>query len=240
VMAAILTILGSCFLRPGSEVYADENGSFGIATLQRRHVEVEGDVVRFDFRGKSGQRQRRVLRHRRIARLIRELLRHRGEVFKFASDDGTMVDVRTRHINQYVKETMGERFSAKDFRTWAANVLCACALARVAEAGWPRDERLRKRQIAAAIKDVAEQLGNTPAVCRKSYVFDRVIDAYHGGAVLAHACDAPSSLMNGRNRDLERSERALIALLRVGRAARAPRGTSDAPERARARPTRRS
>jgi DNA topoisomerase-1 len=213
VLAGILKILATCFLRPGSEVYADENGSFGIATLRRRHVTVSGDVVRFDFEGKSGRRQQREIRDRRLARLVRELLRHPGEVFKYRDESGAIRDVKRRHINEYIKQVMGARFSAKDFRTWAANLLCASALARSVSED-VANERARKKSIAAAVREVAEHLGNTPAVCRASYVFSAVIRCYEKGRVIKVSFSGAEALVKERHRAVARSERALVALLR--------------------------
>lgn len=211
VLAGILQILGTCFLRPGNQVYADKNGSYGLATLRRQHVAVEGDRVVFDFVGKSGKRQRRELTDRRIARLVRELLRFPGEVFKFRAAEGAMADVHTGHINAYIKEVMGEQFSAKDFRTWAGSLLCACALARAERA---RTKTERKRRIAEALREVASHLGNTPAVCRSSYVFPAVLRRYEQGRVIGQFFEDVAELSNGNARRVERSERALIELLR--------------------------
>src|SRR5258705_11436572 len=120
VLACILRILSSCFMRPGSQVYASENGSYGIATLRPKHVRVKGDLVEFDFPGKSGVRQVRQIRDRQVARVINAMLKHPGaEVFKYQNGSGEFTDVDRRHINEYIKEVMGEAFSAKDFRTWA-------------------------------------------------------------------------------------------------------------------------
>ncbi len=223
VLAGILRILSTCFLRPGSEVYADHNGSYGLATLQRRHVAASGDWVRFDFKGKSGRRQQRELRDPRLARLIRSLLRYPGEVFKFCAQDGSIVDVRSGDINAYIKDVMGEQFSAKDFRTWAGTLLCACALARSADGGRPR-RAARKEQISAAIREVAEHLGNTPAVCRSSYVARSIIRCYERGRVLRDFFDGVTDL--GRSaRRIERCERALLELLRQSSpSSREPRG----------------
>lgn len=212
VLAGILAILSTCFLRPGSEQYASQNGSYGIATLKRRHVSARGDIVRFDFMGKSGQRQQRELRDRRVARLVRELLRFPGEVFKFRADSGTMVDIRAPHINAYIKDILGESFSAKDFRTWAANVLCACALARTAPDGTTLRER--RRQITAAVREVASHLGNTPVVCRTSYIFDALLENHEQGHAIRSYCASMDAIVRGSSRGLERSERALVALLR--------------------------
>lgn len=224
VMAGIVRILSSCYLRPGSEVYASENGSYGIATLRPRHLQVRGDVLHFDFPGKSGQRQVRDVRDRRVAKLVRELLKHPGEVFKFRAEDGAIVDVKTRHINAYIQEHMGERFSAKDFRTWAGTLLCACALARTEPEG-RASPTARKRSVAAALRHVAQHLGNTPAVCRSSYVFPVVLRRFEEGRVLRYAFNGDVR----RSRDVERSERALLTLLgRGGRGAWKPR-TKPAP-----------
>jgi DNA topoisomerase-1 len=212
VLAGILRILATCFLRPGSKVYADENGSYGITTLRKQHVTVRGPVVRFDFRGKSGKRQIRELHDPAIAALVRRLLRYPGEVFKFRSPSGAIVDVQSGHINAYIQEVMGEGFSAKDFRTWAGTLLCACALARDDQRG--ESAAARKRSVREAIREVAEHLGNTPAVCRSSYIFPAVIRSYERGRVIEAYFDHAGELMNGNLRRIERSERALLELLR--------------------------
>ena len=222
VMAGIVRILSSGYLRPGSEVYASENGSYGISTLRPKHLQVRGEVLHFDFPGKSGQRQVRDVRDRRVAKLVRELLKHPGEVFKFRSEDGAIVDVKTRHINAYIQEHMGERFSAKDFRTWAGTLLCACALARTEPEG-RANPTVRKRSVAAALRHVAHHLGNTPAVCRSSYVFPVVLRRFEEGRVLRYAFNGDVR----RSRDVERSERALLTLLgRGGRARIRPAAAS--------------
>ena len=213
VLAGILRILATCFLRPGSKVYADENGSYGITTLRKQHVRVRGERVLFDFNGKSGKRQVRELRDRAVASLVRGLLKHPGEVFKFRNGHGAMVDVQSGHINAYIKTIMGESFSAKDFRTWAGTLLCACALARRSEerAG---TKTARQRTVREAIREVAEHLGNTPAVCRSSYVFPSVIRSFEEGRVIQEYFDHVDELVEGSTRKVERSERALLELLR--------------------------
>jgi DNA topoisomerase-1 len=211
VLAAILKILTMCFLRPGSEDYANENGSYGIATLRRKHVTVKGDVIRFDFVGKAKVRHQREVRDRRLARLVRDLVRYPGDVFKFVNGDGRMTDVRRKHINAYIKEVMGGAFSAKDFRTWAANLLFASALARLAPRCEPRP-RARQRQVAAVFREVAGHLGNTPAVCRNSYVFEVLIHNWEKGRILGQHLSTVEALGSG-SRAVERSERALLAML---------------------------
>ena len=202
-------------LLPRQQVYTDQNGSYGLATLRRQHVSVRGDRVLFDFVGKSGKRQQQELHDRRVARLVRELTRYPGEVFKFRSDSGDLIDVHTGHINVYIKEVTGAQFSAKDFRTWAGTLLCACALARAekrAEKRPARTKKERRKRIAEALQEVADHLGNTPAVCRSSYVFPAVLRSFEKGRVI-------SEYFRRRRRPLERSA---LLVERASEPARAP------------------
>jgi DNA topoisomerase-1 len=220
VLACTLRILSTCFLRPGSAVYAGENGSFGIATLRRRHVRVRGDVVTFAFAGKGGKPQHRELRDRTVARVVRQMLAApRAEVFQFETEAGEWVDVRRRHITDYVKDVMGERFTAKDFRTWAGTLVCASALAR---GGAPAtaSSAAQRREIAAALRETAAALGNTPAVCRSSYVAQAVLDGYARGAVLEPHFGTIAALRSAPARAQARVERALLALLSGNRDAK--------------------
>ena len=212
VLACIVRILSTCFIRPGSQVYAEENGSYGIATLRRRHVRVRGDRVEFDFPGKSGKVQHREIFDRKVASIVRTLVQDPGEVFKYRNGTGEWVDVRRRHINQYIQEVMGGRFSAKDFRTWAGTLICACALARAGVE--ESDSRAaRKRKVVAAIRETAEKLGNTPAICRASYIDPAVLASFERGRVLERAFDDVHELIRRRGSGLHRSEKALLRLL---------------------------
>ncbi|MFN2531623.1 MAG: DNA topoisomerase IB [Pyrinomonadaceae bacterium] len=213
ILACILRVLATCFLRPGSEVYASENGSYGIATLKPTHITVKGDLITFDFPGKSGVRQCRELRDRQVARVLRNLLKcRRSEVFKYLADD-QFVDLKRRHINEYIKEVMGERFSAKDFRTWAGTLVCASALART---GFDSSESQtkRKRKIAAAVKETAEALGNTPAVCRSSYICPGVIESFEKGETLDQYFTTLEEFLSYRGKGLHAAEKALLKLLK--------------------------
>jgi DNA topoisomerase-1 len=216
VMASILRILSTCYMRPGSEVYASENGSYGIATLRRKHVNVKGELIEFDFPGKSGVRQRRELRDKQVARVIRATMKLPGyNVFKYVNGDGTPVKVTSRHINDYIKEVMGSNFSAKDFRTWAGTLVCACALAR--EGGEiPKRKTARNKKIVAAIKETAEVLGNTPAVCRGSYVCPEIINAFEKGQVIDNYTQKLDELIAYRGRGLHKAEQALLKFLKRG------------------------
>lgn len=216
VLAAILRILSTCYMRPGSEVYASENGSYGIATLRRKHVNVKGDLIEFDFPGKSGVRQQQQLRDRQVARVIRAGMKMPGfNVFKYQNGDGKPVVLTRRHINEYIKEVMGSSFSAKDFRTWAGTLVCACALAREAD-DIPEKKTARKKKIVAAIKETAEVLGNTPAVCRSSYVCPEIINSFEKGQVIDNCSSKVEDLISYRGRGLQDAEQSLLKFLKRG------------------------
>ena len=206
--------MSPAIIRPGSEVYAAENGSYGIATLRRKHVRVAGATIHLDFPGKSGQRQQRTVRDRTVARVVRRLLQLPGyEIFKYLDDAGRPVDVKRRDINDYIKRHMGEAFSAKDFRTWAGTLICACALARLSASGSADGARGHRHTIAAALRETAQQLGNTPAVCRASYVTPCVLSAYERGQVIDHYFATTEDLLFRRTTGLHRAERAILRLL---------------------------
>ena len=214
VMASILRILSMSFIRPGSEVYANENGSYGLATLRSKHVRVKGDLVIFDFPGKSGVRQHREFRDRTTARIVRELLRRPGrDVFKYQNGDDSFVDVKRRDINVYIKEIMGGNFSAKDFRTWAATLICASALARV-QSELNGNRHAGKRLLVAAIKETAEALGNTPAVCRSAYICPLIMNSFAKGRVIDRHFLSVRELMAYRGTSLHPAEKSLLRFLK--------------------------
>jgi len=219
VLACMLRILGTCFIRPGSQVYAEENGSFGLATLRAKHVKVKGDTVYFDFPGKSGQQQHRELKDRRVAGIVRQLLKVPGrDVFKFVLDDGFVVDVRRRHINEYIREVMGAQYSAKDFRTWAGTLICACALAkarqRVKQAAAQGGLKAAKKTMVAAVREAAEHLGNTPAVARSSYIYPSVLAMFEQGKVVGKYFESVDELTQHEGPGLHCSEKALLDMIK--------------------------
>lgn len=214
VLAGIVRILSMSFLRPGSEVYANENGSYGLATLRPRHVSVKGKTVTFEFRGKSGVAQRSQFTDREVSRLVRTLLKHPNRrVFKFRNGEGRLVDVTARTINDYIRKIMSHRFSAKDFRTWSGTLLCACALAR--HLNDITDGKKPPRQaIVAAIKETAQALGNTPAVCRSAYICPAVIGAFEKGKTINRYFDSLEKLIAYRGKNLHPAEKAVVRLLK--------------------------
>ena len=211
VLATAIRLLDRTHIRVGTEEYASENGTYGLATLRSRHVRLEGDTLILDFEGKGGTGQHAELTDARVARVVAEMDALPGyEVFKYLDDDGEVVDVRSEDINAYLKEHMGDDFSAKDFRTWAGTVAAAVALDEV---GPLEGARERQRAVARVCRVAAELLGNTPAICRASYIDPRVIDHFLDGVTM-------SSLMGKVERSLaaghSAEELAVLALLRRG------------------------
>jgi DNA topoisomerase-1 len=226
ILACVSRILACCFLRPGSRAYTRDNGSYGLTTLRRRHVSVRGDLVSLDFPGKAGKRQTREIRDRRIARILRLLADGPGEVFRYRADGGAWTRIRRRHVNDYIKRSMGEAFSAKDFRTWAATLLCACSLARLG-ADARESKAARRKKVVAAIRETARRLGNTPAICRASYISPRVLGEFERARVIEPHAGSLESLLARRSPRFARPEKALLRLLDSGASVQAGRSGQD-------------
>jgi DNA topoisomerase I len=185
VLACAVRLLDRGFFRIGSEDYAEENDTYGIATMGKRHVTVVGDRVEFDYEAKGGQRRLQTIADPDVAGLVRALKQRRGggEELLAYKVGRRWVDVKSADINEYVKAAAGGEFSAKDFRTWSGTVLAAVALAVSGPARGTKSSR--KRAKARAVKEVARYLGNTPTVARTSYIDPRVFDRFDSGLTIA-------------------------------------------------------
>ncbi|HKR98857.1 MAG TPA: DNA topoisomerase IB [Candidatus Dormibacteraeota bacterium] len=210
VLAAVTRLLDVALLRLGNDEYAKQNGSFGLVTLQARHIDVSGSRITFRFKGKSGVAHNVRIHDRRVARVLERTLDLPGErLFEYLDSDGAVRHVDSDDVNEYLREISGEEFSSKDFRTWAGTVLAATALR---ESGPFSSEREAKRQTVDAIKRVSSQLGNTPAVCRRCYIHPDVLSAHADGSLLKLRLRAngEAEVKNG----LREEERAVLRLLR--------------------------
>lgn len=182
VLATVISLLEKTLIRVGNAEYATANKSYGLTTMRRRHVAIKGGTLRFSFTGKSGKQWSLAIEDRRIAAIIRRCAEIPGhELFKYVDDDGEARTIDSGAVNAYIKDITQRDFTAKDFRTWAGTVLAAVALA---EFKTHDSQAQAKRNIAAAIERVAKQLGNTPAICRKSYVHPEILDAYLAGDLI--------------------------------------------------------
>ena len=209
VLATVVSLLDCTGIRVGNDEYARANRSFGLTTLQDRHVEVSGSSIRFEFRGKSGKSHKVALSDRRLARIVQRCQDIPGEdLFQYLDDDGVRQTISSGDVNDYLREISGQDFTAKDFRTWSGTKLAVAALTEIGEC---TSQRQAKSNILRAIDQVAEQLNNTRAVCRKYYVHPSVFQLYAAGTML-------EILQNGTKEigksDLEPDEAAVVWLLR--------------------------
>ena len=216
VLATVVRLLEKTLIRVGNDEYMKENRSFGLTTLRRRHVEVSGSKVRFEFRGKSGVSHSVAITDRRVARIVQHCQSLPGEeLFQYLDEDGRRQSVDSGDINDYLREITGREVTAKDYRTWAGTMLAAGALRDLGPAD---SERRAKQNIVRALDLVAARLGNTRTVCRRYYVHPSVIEAYLNGVVL-YVPPQP----DGQKRELpaatlRREELALLEFLQRYRA----------------------
>jgi DNA topoisomerase-1 len=211
VLATMARLMNAAYFRVGEERYAKKNKTYGIATLRRKHLSIEGDTLIFEYTGKWGQQQRKVVTDARLRRVVEECVELPGyEVFKYYDDAGEIRDVKSRDLSAYVKEIMGDEFTPKDFRTWAGTLFAAVKLA---ELGATEDPQRAEKNVLAAMDDVAKRLGNTRDIARASYISPRVIDHYMEGSVIAYYGEKLEEVIVAEQEDLTEGERALLELL---------------------------
>ena len=214
--AAAVRLLDCALIRVGNATYAKANGSYGVTTLRDRHVRVDGDAIDLRFVGKSGERHARSLVDEELAVVIRDCQELPGyELFRYRDAEGSVETIDSRDVNDYLTDVSGEDVSAKDFRTWGGTVLVASGLFRAAAAASakPLGEGARRRLLKAAVCDAAEALGNTPAVCRRSYVHPAVVAAFDAGEFSAAYGEALEAARRSRPRELRVHEAATLRFL---------------------------
>jgi DNA topoisomerase-1 len=211
VLATVVQLLESTFIRIGNEEYARENKSFGLTTMKDRHVEVKGAKLRFRFRGKSGREHEIDVTDRRTAKIISKLQDLPGQdLFQYLDDDGKRCEISSQDVNEYLREITGEDFSAKDFRTWAGTMLTAVGLNAQEKF---ETKKQAKSNINTAIKAVAKILGNTPAICRKCYVHPAVLETYLDQKSIDGLKAMTEDALEKEDVDLRSSEAAVLKFL---------------------------
>jgi len=181
VLATVVRLLETTCIRVGNAEYAKDNESYGLTTLRNRHVQISGTTLRFQFKGKSGQRHLIEINDRQLARIVRECQELPGyELFEYIDKKGNRCVVDSGDVNAYLRKIAGDEFTAKDFRTWSGTVVAARTLAA---AGPCRNATDCKKKIVAAVKEVARQLGNRPAASRKYYIHPAILEAYEDGSL---------------------------------------------------------
>lgn len=181
VVATVVKLLETTLIRVGNKEYVKQNNSFGLTTLRDQHVDVEGSKLRFEFRGKSGKEHSVEIQDRRLARIVKQCRDLPGQkLFQYLDEKGERQSVSSEDVNAYLKETTGEDFTAKDFRTWGGTVL---ALSALLEIGSCETEKEANKAVVETIKRVAGQLGNRPAICRKYYVHPAILETFLEGSL---------------------------------------------------------
>ena len=206
ILATVVRLLDRTLIRVGNDEYAQKNHSYGLTTLRDNHVDVKGAHIRFHFRGKSGKEHAVEIEDKALAKIVRRCQEIEGhELFQYIDEDGHRSVVESGDVNEYLRAVTGLDFTAKDFRTWAGTVLAASALAGVRQT---QAEKRTKQCIVDAIRGVAARLGNTPSVCRKSYVHPAVLETFLEKSHL------PARRRPPPERGLDHDEKAVLALLR--------------------------
>lgn len=210
VLATVVRLLDEGLIRVGNEQYARENGSYGLTTLRSKHVGVSGQTVRFRFRGKSGKEHDVAVYDARVARVVRRCQELPGhELFQYGDENDGPHIVDSADVNDYLRECTGEAFTSKDFRTWGGSVL---ALEALLNAGTPESATDAKRSVVDAVKQTAERLGNTAAVCRRCYIHPAILEAYESGS-LAEQVRPRGRHKRSEDVGLSVEEQRLLALL---------------------------
>jgi DNA topoisomerase I len=212
VLAAVVRLLEGTLIRVGNEEYARHNDSFGLTTLRDWHAKIDGPDVKFRFRGKSGKEHAVRIHDARLARIVKRCRDIPGdELFQYIDENGERHAIDSADVNEYLREIAGDEFTAKDFRTFAGTVLAALALSEI---GAFDSDAQAKKNVVSAIKQVAERLGNTPAVCRRCYVHPALLDSYLDGSMLETLKARAEETMRNDLADLRPEEAAVVALLR--------------------------
>lgn len=195
VLATVVRLLETTFIRVGNPEYAKENHSYGLTTMRDKHVEINGSRITFQFLGKSGKSHEVDIQDRRLATIVKRCRDIPGyQLFQYLDESGERQDVTSTDVNAYLRDISGHSFTAKDFRTWAGTVL---AVSELREMPGFETEQEAEQQIVEVIKSVAEQLGNTPTVCRKCYVHPIVLERYVAGSLTAQGRTSRRGKSNG-------------------------------------------
>ena len=222
VIATIVHLLDTTFIRVGNRDYARQNGSFGLTTLRDRHVVAGNGELRFQFSGKGGKEWRLTIADQRVTRIVKACQDLPGQhLFQYLDDNGERQSITSTDVNAYLREVSGRDVTAKDFRTWAGTVMAAIALRDFP----PCDEgATAKVNVRAAVESVAKRLGNTPAICRKCYIHPAVLDGYLNQRLALRMKRSPAAGKRSDPSRLKPEEAAVLAYLRAKQPAAARNG----------------
>ena len=213
VLAAMVRLLDSAYFRPGSPKYTQQNKSYGLTTIRKKHLTIEGDEMIFSYKGKSGKFQEKHVINSKLSKVIKQLEALPGyRLFKYYDENDALIFVESQDLNQYIKEVMGEEFSAKDFRTWAGTMIAAGILDELGICEKKQQKELKIR-IRNAIVAVSEKLGNTPSVARDSYIDPRIFEHYKNGHTIHYFQKEIKKLLK-KNENLSETEVGVLYMLK--------------------------
>jgi DNA topoisomerase-1 len=208
VIATVVWLLENTLIRIGNKEYVEENKSYGLTTLKNRHVDVEGNTVKFEFKGKSGVYHKVKARSKRVANIIRHCQDLPGQqLFEYLDEEGKVQTIDSGDVNDYLKRITGEEVTAKDFRTWGGTITAAKLLDEV---GLCESEKDRKKNVTQVVKEVASHLRNRPATCKKYYINPLIFDAYNKGLTLSKISVNPNDELY---KEIEENDRGIICLI---------------------------
>ena len=213
VLAAMVRLLDSAYFRPGSPKYTQQNKSYGLTTIRKKHLTIEGDEMIFSYKGKSGKFQEKHVINSKLSKVIKQLEALPGyRLFKYYDENDALIFVESQDLNQYIKEVMGEEFSAKDFRTWAGTMIAAGILDELGICEKKQQKELKIR-IRNAIVAVSEKLGNTPSVAHDSYIDPRIFEHYKNGHTIHYFQKEIKKLLK-KNENLSETEVGVLYMLK--------------------------
>jgi DNA topoisomerase-1 len=211
VVAVVVRLLETAYVRIGNDEYAKENESFGLTTMRSRHVRIDGSKLMFQFRGKSGQEHTIELTDRRLASIVKQCRDLPGyNLFEYIDEAGNICRIDSADVNRYIRDLAGQDFTAKDFRTWAGTLLAARELHAAGPAQTQSEE---KKIVIDAVKQVAKRLGNRPATCRKYYIHPAILDAYSDGSLFERMRDGEAQDQAFQGTGLRPEEYAAVTII---------------------------
>jgi DNA topoisomerase-1 len=209
VLACAVTIMDETYLRVGNQRYAKHHHSYGLTTLRSKHLSIEGETVIFNFIGKSGQQQHKELNDLQIAKIVKRLDDMPGyELFRYYDNNGQIADLTSDDVNKYIKDIMGDNYSAKDFRTWGGTLLACVELAKIIR---PQTKTARNKSISTCVKKVAKRLGNTPAIARSSYIDPRILDMFNNSDGIAEVYSTIENIKQSKY--MSQNEQCVLKIL---------------------------